>query len=89
LNAALQCAESRAEVFRVILTVTEGNEAAVNLYRSAGFEAFGTEGMAIRTPEGYRAKVHMGKTFLRKLAEAGGAAHGPLGASSLERQSRT
>ena len=41
------------------LSVTEGNEAAVKLYRSFGFETFGIEPMAILTPSGYKAKLHM------------------------------
>jgi len=41
------------------LTVTEGNEPAVNLYSAAGFQAFGVEPMAILTPSGFKAKVHM------------------------------
>jgi ribosomal protein S18 acetylase RimI-like enzyme len=49
----------RPDITVVVLTVTEGNLSAMRLYRSAGFAAFGTEPMAIRTPEGYRAKVHM------------------------------
>lgn len=49
----------RADITVVVLTVTEGNRSAIRLYRSAGFAVFGTEPMAIRTPDGYRAKVHM------------------------------
>jgi ribosomal protein S18 acetylase RimI-like enzyme len=41
------------------LTVTEGNAPAVHLYESCGFQAFGTEPMAVLTPTGYKAKVHM------------------------------
>ena len=41
------------------LTATEGNDSAINLYRAVGFEVFGVEPMAIRTPSGYKAKVHM------------------------------
>jgi ribosomal protein S18 acetylase RimI-like enzyme len=59
VQAALQAAAAREGVFIVTLTVTEGNEAAVALYRSCGFAAFGTEPMAIATPEGFKGKVHM------------------------------
>ncbi len=41
------------------LTVTEGNAPARALYERAGFRAFGTEPMAVRTPSGYLGKVHM------------------------------
>jgi ribosomal protein S18 acetylase RimI-like enzyme len=43
----------------VTLTVTEGNAAAIALYEAAGFRSFGLEPMAMRTPAGYKAKVHM------------------------------
>ncbi len=59
LQAALAHAERRAGVLVITLTVTEGNEPAIALYRAAGFNAFGTEPMAIHTPTGYQAKVHM------------------------------
>jgi RimJ/RimL family protein N-acetyltransferase len=39
--------------------VTEGNEPAIRLYQSLGFRAWGTEPQAIRTPGGFRGKVHM------------------------------
>lgn len=41
------------------LTVTDGNQPAIKLYRSAGFQEFGVEPMAILTPSGYKAKVYM------------------------------
>ncbi|WP_294772321.1 GNAT family N-acetyltransferase [uncultured Rhodoferax sp.] len=59
VEAALAVARARAGVKLVTLTVTEGNEAAVTLYTRCGFRAFGTEPMAIATPTGYKAKVHM------------------------------
>lgn len=63
LDAALKYARGRDGVLRLNLTVTEGNEPAINLYRSAGFETFGVEQMAILTPEGFRGKVHMARTL--------------------------
>jgi len=60
LAAALAHARGRAGTLMLTLTVTEGNEAAIRLYRAAGFEAFGTEPLAILTPGGFRGKVHMG-----------------------------
>ncbi len=59
LEAALKEARAREGIVLLTLTATEGNEPALNLYTSAGFEAFGTEPMAILTPGGYKAKVHM------------------------------
>lgn len=59
LSAALKDAEAREGVLMLTLKATEGNEPAINLYRTAGFEVFGIEPMAILTPSGYKAKVHM------------------------------
>ncbi len=59
VQAAVGFARARAGTTVITLTVTEGNESAIKLYRDAGFAAFGTEPMAIRTPSGYQAKVHM------------------------------
>lgn len=59
VEAALAVARARAGIRLVTLTVTEGNEAAIALYTRCGFRAFGTEPMAIATPSGYKAKVHM------------------------------
>ena len=43
----------------LVLTDTGGNESAIRLYESVGFEAFGIEPRAILTPAGFRSKVHM------------------------------
>jgi GNAT superfamily N-acetyltransferase len=59
LRAAIDRCKSRGDILVMQLTVTDGNEPAVALYRSAGFEPFGTEPMAIRTAAGFRSKVHM------------------------------
>jgi ribosomal protein S18 acetylase RimI-like enzyme len=59
LEAAVRHARSKGGIHLLTLTVTEGNEPALNLYRRAGFEVFGIEPMAILTSTGYRAKVHM------------------------------
>lgn len=59
LEAAVSYARAREGTLLLTLTVTEGNSPAVNLYASAGFQTFGVEPMAILTPEGYKAKVHM------------------------------
>jgi GNAT superfamily N-acetyltransferase len=59
LKAIIEHARTRKCLLMLILTVTEGNEPAVKLYRSVGFETFGVEPMAILTPSGFKAKVHM------------------------------
>jgi RimJ/RimL family protein N-acetyltransferase len=59
LSAAVEYAKTKAGVRMVTLTVTEGNEPAMNLYTAAGFQAFGVEPMAILTPSGFKGKVHM------------------------------
>lgn len=57
--AAMAHAAARGGITLVQLEVTEGNAPASALYRSLGFQAFGTEPLAVLTPGGYRAKVHM------------------------------
>jgi predicted acetyltransferase/RimJ/RimL family protein N-acetyltransferase len=59
VQAALQAAAARPGVRVVTLTLTEGNAAALRLYRACGFREFGVEPQAIATPGGLRAKVHM------------------------------
>ena len=67
LAAIIDCAKAREGVRQLILTVTEGNDPALHLYQKAGFQSFGVEPMAILTPEGYKAKVHM---WLRLRSDA-------------------
>ena len=59
LSAAVEHARECPGVLVITLTVTEGNAPAIALYESAGFRSFGVEPMAILTPSGYKAKVHM------------------------------
>jgi RimJ/RimL family protein N-acetyltransferase len=59
MQAAIAAAAARADVRVLRLTVTEGNEAAIRLYESVGFTSWGVEPQAIRTPSGYKGKVHM------------------------------
>jgi ribosomal protein S18 acetylase RimI-like enzyme len=59
LQALLAAAAARPGLLLLRLTVTEGNEAAIGLYQSVGFVAWGVEPLAIRTPSGYKGKVHM------------------------------
>ena len=73
--AAMNHAAARGGITLVQLEVTEGNEPASALYRALGFQAFGTEPMAVLTPGGYRAKVHLWRpvatTTSRELAPQG------------------
>jgi ribosomal protein S18 acetylase RimI-like enzyme len=59
VRAVLDQAAARPGVRQVLLTVTEGNEAALSLYRSCGFRPFGTEPMAVAVDGRYLGKVHM------------------------------
>jgi ribosomal protein S18 acetylase RimI-like enzyme len=59
LEAVIGYAQAREGIHVLTLTVTEDNEPALQLYRSVGFQAFGVEPLAIRTPAGFKAKVHM------------------------------
>jgi GNAT superfamily N-acetyltransferase len=59
LEATIEHAKAREGLLLLTLTATEGNESAIRLYRAAGFDVFGIEPMAILTPSGYKAKVHM------------------------------
>jgi len=70
VQAALSVARARSGVRLVTLTVTEGNADAIALYERCGFRAFGTEPMAIVTPEGYKAKVHMWIPLAERAPEA-------------------
>ncbi len=59
VQAVIEFARARVGTTVITLTVTQGNESAIKLYRGVGFAEFGTEPMAILTPSGYKAKVHM------------------------------
>lgn len=59
IQAAVAAAAARPGIQLLHLTVTEGNEPAIRLYRSVGFAAWGTEPSAIKTPSGFKGKVHM------------------------------
>jgi len=59
LQAAIAAASSRPSVLSLILTLTEGNEPALRLYRSVGFVTWGIQAAAIRTDAGLKGKVHM------------------------------
>lgn len=75
VHAALSAASARPGVLVVTLTVTEGNLPAVALYESCGFSSFGIEPMAIATPGGFRAKVHMWLDLRKAGARQGARPH--------------
>ncbi len=59
VEAAVERCRLRPEVRVIQLTVTEGNTAAIGLYRCLGFEVFGVEPLAMQSAAGYLAKVHL------------------------------
>lgn len=59
LEALIMQARRRDGLRLLTLTVTEGNEPAIRLYRRAGFVAYGVEPLSILTPAGYKGKVCM------------------------------
>lgn len=65
LNAAISAASARPEILSLTLTLTEGNDPALRLYRSVGFVEWGTQPQAIRTEAGLMGKVHMSLALSR------------------------
>ena len=59
IQAAVERTRARPDARVMVLTVTQGNQSAVGLYEACGFKPFGVEPMAILTPSGFKAKVHM------------------------------
>ncbi len=59
VEAVLEEARSTPGLRVVQLTVTESNAPAIRLYRSCGFQPFGTEPLALRVGDGFVGKVHM------------------------------
>jgi RimJ/RimL family protein N-acetyltransferase len=59
VEAAKTAARGREGINLVKLTVTEGNEAAQQLYERCGFVVFGIEPRAMFAEGEYRGKVHM------------------------------
>jgi len=50
---------ARGEVEQILLTVTQGNNAAIALYERSGFVTYGVEPRACRDDDGYSDKVLM------------------------------
>lgn len=65
MQALIDEARTRPGLRRLNLTATEGNAAALALYASLGFVAWGVEPEAILTPSGFRGKVHMSLELAR------------------------
>jgi RimJ/RimL family protein N-acetyltransferase len=59
LQAVIDHARSEAHVEQLVLTVTRSNQAAVKLYKAAGFATFGLEPRAIKVDGEYFDKEHM------------------------------
>ena len=59
LSAVVKDAQARPHLSMLTLTCTQGNEPALRLYASAGFEVFGVEPKAIFNGCEYKSKVHM------------------------------
>jgi ribosomal protein S18 acetylase RimI-like enzyme len=59
LQALIDHARSEVRLEQLVLTVTRGNQAATDLYRSAGFTTFGMEPRAIKVAGEYFDKEHM------------------------------
>ncbi|KAB0498808.1 GNAT family N-acetyltransferase [Pseudomonas vancouverensis] len=59
VQAALADAREHPGLRLIQLTVTAGNDAAINLYRHCGFVQYGLEPMAVRVGEDYFDKIHM------------------------------
>ena len=72
MQAVVAAAAAQPGLQQLRLTVTEGNEAAIHLYRSIGFVAWGVEPLAIWTPSGYKGKVHMAMQLSGHAGEAAG-----------------
>jgi GNAT superfamily N-acetyltransferase len=70
MNAAIAAASTRSEILSLTLTLTEGNEPALRLYKLVGFITWGLQPHAIRTESGLKGKVHMSLALSRPHAAA-------------------
>lgn len=59
VQGVLAEAREQPQVRRVQLTVTEGSDAAIALYRRCGFVQSGLESLAVRVGDDYFDKIHM------------------------------
>jgi GNAT superfamily N-acetyltransferase len=70
MEAVVAAAQARTQIFVLTLTLTEGNEPALRLYKSLGFGVWGVEPLAIRTESGIKGRVHMSLALLRPQVAA-------------------
>jgi len=68
LNYALEKLSRNTDIRTVVLTVTQGNQSAIELYRTVGFKTFGVEPMAIFSENKYYSKEHMALQLNRENA---------------------
>jgi RimJ/RimL family protein N-acetyltransferase len=63
VGAAIATASQRSGVTQMQLTVTEGNSAAIDLYKRAEFRQFGIEPKAVFVNGAYWGKIHMSRAI--------------------------
>lgn len=81
MTRLIEIVVKRPEVELLSLTLTEGNEPALRLYRSVGFSVWGVEPHAIRTDSGFKGKVHM--SLALQPANVDSRSNGDLGVVQL------
>jgi len=86
MQAAIAHCVQRGDIVVVQLTATEGNEPALRLYRQLGFQSFGTEPLAVRTPGGFRGKVHLALELARPTTGPPGGAGQDTAEAVVQRQ---
>ena len=59
---------SQTLVEQLTLSIVKGNDPAATLYRKFGFQIYGVEPRALKTPDGYNDEIHMIK-FLKIAGE--------------------
>lgn len=59
MEAAIAHCVARHDIRLMQLEATDGNRPAIGLYEALGFTVYGVEPMALLTPGGFRAKVHL------------------------------
>lgn len=57
LHNLIQVAQTRVE--QLTLSIVKGNDPAAALYQKFGFQPYGVEPRALKTPDGYEDEIHM------------------------------